>query len=216
MEIPTLIHVGSAGAALIAGSVAVYARKGSSVHIRAGYVFVATMIIMAIPAGLVSYQTGKSFDVLSSLLTCYFVLSGLLAFRSNVKRASIALMCVAGACVAGYLTVEFVTLTAGIRKTDAPIGAGYVFATILALAVWGDIRQLRHSLTQKQTIIRHLWRMSFGLFMATVNFFGVRPHLFPDWMQSSGILVLLAIAPILVMIYWRIKLKSPGFLQIRS
>jgi len=207
LEISTLVHVGAAGIGLIAGGIAVSIRKGSGAHKRLGYVFVATMIIMAIPAGLVSYQAGRPFDVLSSLLTCYFVLSGMLAFRPNQKKATTALMCLGVLCVTGYLAVEIGSKLFDVRGTDAPIGAGYVFATILALAVRGDVKQLTQPLSGRQATVRHLWRMCFGLFMATANLFGVRPHLFPEWMQSSGLLVLLAIAPLLVMAYWRVRLR---------
>ncbi|MGI9325516.1 MAG: hypothetical protein ACR2PZ_09880 [Pseudomonadales bacterium] len=207
MESSTYIHVGAATLALVAGAVALCARKGAKAHKQSGYVFVASMIVMAIPAGLVSYTTGKPFDVLSSILTCYMVLTGLLAFRMSAKRASIALMSLAGLCISGYVAVEIGTIVTDVRDTDAPVGAGYVFATILGLALWGDFRGLSQSLSPQQVRIRHLWRMSFGLFMATGNLFGVRPHLFPDWMQDSGVLVLLAIAPLLVMVYWRFRLR---------
>jgi len=73
MVLATYIHVCSALIALSAAAVAVSVKKGKQPHIGAGYLFVITMIIMAIPAGVLSYQAGKMFDVLSSLLTGYMV-----------------------------------------------------------------------------------------------------------------------------------------------
>lgn len=207
MELPTYIHIVAAGIALIAGTIALMLSKGSDSHKRAGHVFTITMVIMVIPAGFMSYALGKYFDVLSSVFTCYMVLTGLLSFRPNADSQLKAFMGLAALCIVGYLTVEISTQLTGARATDAPVGAGYVFVTVLLLSVWGDLRLLSQPSPRRSLLIRHLWRMNVGFFMATFNLFGVRPHLFPEWMQSSGILVLLAIAPILVMIYWRIRLR---------
>lgn len=202
------VHVAAAGIALLAGFAALVARKGSAVHKKAGRLFVVTMIVMAVPAVGLAYEAGKPFDALSGLITIYMVLSSMLTFRSITKRASIALTLLALVCVSGYLTVEVGALFTGVRATDAPPGAGYIFATVLGLAVWGDFRRLSNPLPHGRLVIRHLWRMNFALLLATLSFFGARPHLFPEWMQSSGALIFLSFAPLMVMAYWRIKLRA--------
>jgi len=207
MLLATFIHVTSALIALTAATVAVSVSKGMRTHIRAGQLFVVTMIIMAIPAGVLSYQSGKIFDVFSSLLTVYMVLTGAIAFKPDLRAFLIAMMCLVLSCIAGYLAIEVHGLLSGTRATDAPKGAGYVFATILGCALYGDVRHFRRSEHKRLTILlRHLWRMNFAFFIATLNLFAVRPQLFPDWMQSSGLLMLLAFAPLLIMGFWRFKL----------
>ncbi len=208
MTTTALTHVSAAAIALVAGTLAATLGKGTPVHKLLGYAFVVSMVLTVVPVGFVSYQIGKPFDVFSSLLTCYFVLTGLLAFKSHATPQAIALTGLAGICIVGYMAVEAATIVADVRGTDAPVGAGFVFATILGVACWGDIKRFRQPLSRKQTLMRHLWRMNFGLFMATANLFGVRPHLFPDWLQSSGALLLLTFAPLLVIAYWRTKLRQ--------
>ena len=209
MDFAIGLHVGAALIALIAGSVAVSVRKGQRTHIRFGLLFVITMIVMAIPAGIMSYQVGKIFDVLSSLFTGYMVLTGMLAFNSERSPIDILLAGLAVILTAAYVAIEVNTLTTGARVTDAPTGAGFVFAGILAIALYGDLKTHRQPNLHKQArLTRHLWRMNFGFFMATINLFGVRPHLFPEWMQSSGLLTLLAFAPLLIMMFWQLRLRT--------
>jgi len=215
MEISTVIHVAGGCVALLAGAIAILLKKGSKNHRQSGFWFVCAMLVMALPGGVVSYLAGRPLDVMSSVLAVYMVVTGWLAFRQVPGWGYIAMLCGAALCIAGYLSVELYDLVAGVRATDAPAGAGYLFATIIAFALWGDIRRLRQGdsttqtqfLSKRKLTIRHLWRLNFGLFMATGSFFGARPQLFPDWMQAYGLLILLSVAPLLVMAYWRFKLR---------
>ena len=207
-DVALYVHIAAAGIALLAGFAALVAKKGSLVHKKAGRIFVFTMIIMAVPAAGLAHEAGKPFDALAGLVAIYMVLTSMLTFRSISRNASIAITLLAIACFAGYLAVELGALVTGIRAPDAPPGAGYIFASVLGLAVWGDFRRLRKTLPRRQSVIRHLWRMNFALLLATVSFFGARPHLFPEWMQSSGALILLSFAPLLVMAYWRVKFRA--------
>ena len=206
MDVPVIIHIAGGLVSIIAGTVAVSTSKGSEPHKKAGLFFVVAMLVMAIPAGLISWLNDKSFDVLSSFLTCYMIFTGMLAFRPGLRKMSVALACIAAFCIAGYLAAELLTATTGIRNTDAPVGAGYVFAALMGIALLGDIRKLKTPLSRKHQTIRHLWRMNAGFFMATGNLFGVRPYLFPEWMQSSGLLILLALAPVLVILYSLVRI----------
>ena len=208
MDSMTVIHVTGGGIALISGALAILLKKGSDAHKRAGYVFVGSMIVMAIPGGILSYMAAKPFDALSSLLSIYMVVTGWITFHEAPKLTSRALACLAGICIAGYLFVELYALYSGVRTTNAPTGVGFVFATILSLALLGDYRYLAGKYVRKQTLFRHLWRMNFGLLMATASFFGARPHLFPQFIQSSGLLILLTFVPIFVIVFWRIKLRT--------
>jgi len=203
----TIFHIAGGIGGILSGTAAIFFKKGSAPHKRSGYIFIVSMVVMAIPAGLISYLDGKFFDVLSSFLTLYLIFSGCLAFRSPPKYVNLALTGTAALCVAGYLTIEILTATSGVRATDAPIGAGYVFASIMGLALWGDLRKRNNGLSSEKTVVRHLWRMCFGFFMATFNLFGVRPHLFPEWMQTSGLLMFLAVAPLLLMLFWSVRLR---------
>ena len=205
--LPTIIHIAGGIGGILSGTAAALFQKGSVRHKRSGYIFVASMVVMAIPAALISYIDGKHFDVLSSFLTLYLILTGWLTFRLPPRYANTALTAIAALCFLGYITIEINTSVTGARATDAPVGAGYVFASIMGLALWGDLTKRTKALSSKKAVVRHVWRMCFGFFMATANLFGVRPHLFPEWMQSSGLLVFLAVAPLLLMLFWSVRLK---------
>ena len=201
-----LVHILGGAVSLLAGTLALIFRKGRKNHINAGTVFVFAMLLMALPGGVVALQIGKPFDALSSVLVCYLVLSAMFAFKPGAYR--LPLMAFGCITMAGYLGVELYALATGIRATDAPSGAGYVFATILALAVFGDFKHRGEVKDRRGFTVRHMWRMCFALFMSTASFFGARPHLFPEWMAAYGVLLLLTFAPVVVMIYWRWKLRA--------
>ncbi|MEM7077567.1 MAG: hypothetical protein AAF513_02960 [Pseudomonadota bacterium] len=203
----TIIHIAGGILALLMGAVALTLRKGGARHRQTGLWYTAAMVVMALPGGILSYVLGKPFDVLSSLVALYMALTGWLAFAPPVKPTIYAMQGGAMLCLCGYLAVEVYGQQTGVRSTDAPPGAGYVFAGILALALLGDTR-LHRPCTRRQITRRHLWRMNFGLFMACASFFGARPHLFPEWMQTYGILLLLSVAPLGVMAYWQVRLRN--------
>lgn len=209
MYIATVVHVVFATVALVAGAMALGARKGSTAHKRRGLVFVICMIVMALPALVLSWLAGKPFDALSSVMCVYMVMTGMLSFRTIDPGHMAALMALAVICIVGYLGVELYALVTSLRTTDAPPGMGYVFTTILVLALRGDISLIPGKKPAKP-ILRHLWRMNFGLLIATGSFFGARPHLFPEWMQASGLLLLLTFIPILVMIYYFATSRLPA------
>ena len=208
MDALTAIHIAGGAVGLGLGAVAIAAKKGSLLHKKAGWIFTAGMVVMAIPGGWLAYDVGKPFDVMSSLVALYMVLTGWRTFVQTPQREATAAIAVASLCIAGYLAVELYAIFFNVRATDAPPGAGYVFATILVLSLLGDFRFKQGAYQRRKLVVRHLWRMNFGLFMATASFFGARPHLFPDWMQSYGILALLTFIPLIVMAYWRFKFRS--------
>ena len=208
MDITLWIHVAGGAVALLMGGIALLVRKGGKYHKTAGYWFVGAMVVMAVPGGFLSYVEQKPFDMLSSVFAVYMVLTGWFAFTRPDSRAVTLMLLGSATCVCGYLYIEIYAQLTGVRATDAPNGAGYVFATILGLALLGDLRLNNRFEDRRRMTIRHMWRLNFGLFAATASFFGARPHLFPDWMQAYGVLLLLSFAPILLMGYWRVKLRQ--------
>ena len=206
MNALTMIHIAGGTIALLAGALALIYRKGGASHRNAGIAFAASMLVMAVPATGMSLAIGKPFDSLSGVLTIYFVLTGVFTYRFEAYRPGL-LMGLGAFCMLGYLGVEIYGSLTGVRETDAPPGAGYVFATLLALALIGDARRLRQAYPYRRAKVRHVWRMSVAFLMATVNIFGVRPHLFPTWLQESGLLILLAFGPLLVMAWWMFVLR---------
>jgi len=65
----------------------------------------------------------------------------------------------------------------------------------------------RGSISGRPRITRHLWRMCFGLFIATGSFFLGQQQVFPAYLRGSVVLTVLAVLPFPVMIYWLIRVR---------
>lgn len=201
-------HAASASVALLAGGAALTLRKGSLRHRRAGTIFLVAMLVMAVSAMPLAYAAGKTLDVLSAMLVCYLVLTSWMTLRPGDRRIGVGLLLLGLITLCGYLWVEWLAARSGIRRPDVPPGVGFVFAGIIAMALIGDGRQLaKRPAVASRRLVRHLWRMCFALFMATVSFFLSRAHLFPDAIRASGLLYGLALAPIVLMTFWWIRAR---------
>jgi hypothetical protein len=82
----------------------------------------------------------------------------------------------------------------------------FVFAAILALCAVGDFRVLvRGGVSGAQRIFRHLWRMSFALWIATASFFLGQAQVFPVAVRQSHVLAAPVVLVIVLMFYWMIR-----------
>jgi hypothetical protein len=92
----------------------------------------------------------------------------------------------------------------------------FFMAAVLLLASSGDIRMLaRGQSSGRQRITRHLWRMCFGLFIATGSFFLGQQQVFPAFLRGSILLTVLAVLPFPVMIYWLIRVRFKNAYKIQ-
>jgi hypothetical protein len=72
----------------------------------------------------------------------------------------------------------------------------FFMAGVPLLAAAGDIRMLASGgIAGRQRITRHLWRMCFGLFIATGSFFLGQQQVFPAFLRGSIFLTILAVLP---------------------
>jgi hypothetical protein len=93
-------------------------------------------------------------------------------------------------------------------KYDFPAGPYFFIGSVALVATAGDIRMfLRRGTSGGQRIARHLWRMSFALFIASSSLFLARQRLFPMIMRKTGMLVLLSFLPLILMIYWLLRTR---------
>src|SRR5271155_5710231 len=73
----------------------------------------------------------------------------------------------------------------GVDKTTAPAAMSFFFGAILLLATAGDIQMLaRGGISGRQRVTRHLWRMCYGLFIATGSFFLGQQQVFPAFLRG--------------------------------
>jgi len=98
---------------------------------------------------------------------------------------------------------------------------------VVLLAAAGDLRMLmRGGVFGRQRILRHLWRMCFGLFIATGSFFlgpanrplrflraiGLRQQLFRALLREE-VLLFLAVLPLLLLIFWVVRIRFTNVLK---
>ena len=220
MRLPLLIlHILGGSISLLAGTVAMVARKGERLHRLSGDIFTIAMLTLATSALWLAILKSQTSNVIAAVLTFYLIATAWLAGR---RREGVGFFDYAGlalclASAAGVLTLGFRAVLTG-KGTDngAPAVMSFIFGGILLLAAIGDIRVLvRGGITGRPRIVRHLWRMCVGLFIATGSFFLGQPQVFPPWLRGSIYLIVPALLPLPLMVYWlvRVRFKNAYRLQ---
>lgn len=209
-------HVTMGTVALAAGYVAIAARKGGTWHRRSGALFVYTIIAMGLTAVGIAVYEGKD-DVASGAFTAYLVFTAWTTVKplsQAGRRVDIALMLLAFAFAAGGYARAFTALDRpGNQIGGVPAGMMFFMTTIVLLAAIGDARMIRAGGIQgTRRLARHLWRMCFGLFIASGSFVAQLAMMkgMPAWMRSVPVMVVLGSAPLVVLLYWmwRVRLRQ--------
>jgi hypothetical protein len=207
-----LLHIAGGTVGLISGFVTIALRKGSNRHRIAGYVFVAAMLTMASVGAYMAIRKFQLGNILGGMFTFYLVATAAMTFRPRVPLTRLfdwsAFLFICGVAIAELTSASKAAATPNGQFGGESTGPFVVFGCIALLAGAGDLRMLfRKTITRTQTLIRHLWRMCFGLFIAAASVFLARPHLFPAFMQKSGALIFLSVLPLLLMLFWFIRVR---------
>ena len=199
------IHIVSASFALLGGYAALFARKGSKLHRRAGTLFVWAMIVMGFGASILARAQGGGG--LSGFMISYLVISAVASVRDP---ATVPRWLHPGLMVTGLALGIIVTLASLIQvnvvTADPPSRGGVIYGGILLLAGLGDLRiHLRGPLRGSARIRRHVWRMCFAMFNATGSFFLGQADEIPERLRIWPMLFLLAFLPLIVMLYYVLR-----------
>jgi hypothetical protein len=117
------------------------------------------------------------------------------------------------------LAVGVANVTFGFEAAHSPTGLKYGYpvgpyiflGSVALIAAAGDVRMLiRGGVSGAQRIARHLWRMCFAWYIASASIFLARPHLFPAFFRTTGLLYFLTLLPLLLMIFWLIRVLFRG------
>lgn len=209
-------HVAAGTTALAAGYMAIAARKGGTWHRRSGTVFVCAMIAMGLAAVGIAAFEGKE-DVAGGALTAYLVFTAWTTVKPLPgvgRRGDIALMLLAFLfAAAGFANAFAVLGMPGSQKDGVPAGMMFFMSSIVLLAAIGDARMIRAGGIQgTRRLARHLWRMCFGLFIASGSFVAqlVMMEFMPAWMRSVPVILVFSVAPLVVLLYWmwRVRLRQ--------
>jgi uncharacterized membrane protein len=173
------IHVAAGGLAIVLGTVALLVQKGGTVHRRSGSLFVYAMLVMGTSASILGLRKGGLTDgnVAAGLLALYFVGTALTTVRPASRwtrridaiALTFALALALFAIVLGARAVSSPGLSSGGVSHRTTAVMPFFVATVLLLAAIGDLRILRSGPPRGGTrLARHLWRMCFALFIASM------------------------------------------------
>ena len=214
MRLPLLfLHIAGGMVGLLSGTVAMLYRKGSGGHRLSGDVFVVSMMIMGACGSILALMKHQPDNFFGGLVTVYMVTTGWLTGRNRQQETGLldwgalvfALM------LGGSLLTLSVLVASGqaARQPGVPIGMYFFLAAITLLAAAGDVRMLaRGGISGAPRLARHLWRMCFGLFIATGSFFLGKQEFFPAALRKQYLLVPMAIFPLVMLIYWLVRVRA--------
>ena len=207
------LHVSAGIVGILSGTAAMSFRKGSPRHALAGKVFVISMLTMAASAAYLAFMKHQNNNVGGGVLTFYLVATAWATAKRRDGETSIfdwaALLIPLWAGIGGWINgLEAVHSPMG-SKYGVPAGMHFFLDSVMLIAAAGDVRMLvRGGVFGAQRIVRHLWRMCFGLFIATGSFFlGQGSKVFPAFLLKTNILFVPAVLPLILLIFWLFRVR---------
>lgn len=203
----TMFHITAGGVALLAGATALLTRKGAWVHRNAGNAFFIAMLLMSVTGGAVAVlkPAAAQFNMMISAITIYMIATSWVTVTRTTRATGtfeiVALLAALGIAGAGALL--------GSQALQDPKGAMaanlfFAFAGLAAASAIADVSVIaRGGVAGAQRIARHLWRMSFAMFLATLAFFvGQGAKVFPAWVRDANLLPVPMLIVLALMLYW--------------
>lgn len=211
-----IIHFSAGLVALGSGFLALAVTKGGRTHRRAGMVFVIAMIALGILAAAIAVYERKYTSVIGGTFAAYLVFTAFTTVRPlagrHARAANVALMVLGFAVALTQLTFGALAIQTPVKGVPTPMIL--FLGTVALLAAGGDWRLLRAgSITGARRLARHLWRMCFGLFIASGSFFFGQMKFLPQALRSMPLLSALGIAPLIVLLYWMWRVRLRRSLQ---
>ncbi|HEV2197234.1 MAG TPA: hypothetical protein VGR55_16740 [Candidatus Acidoferrum sp.] len=219
------IHICGGTLGLFSGAAALSFRKGSAWHVLAGKIFVASMLVMAAGAAYLGVTKHQPNNVGGGIFTFYLILTAWFTARHADGETSkldwVALLIPLTLGILTWINGVSVVRSGASSQAGVPVGMIFFMGSIELLAATGDIRMLVHrGVLGASRIRRHLWRMCFGLFIATGSFFlgpanrplrllasvGFRQQILRDLFRQE-VLLFLAVLPLLLLIFWLIRVR---------
>lgn len=218
------VHIAGGLLGLLSGGAALALRKGSRRHVFVGRVFVASMLAMSSTAVYLAILKQETPNILGGTLAFYMVATAWLTARrkdgetSKLDWIALLIPLVAGTWIWAIGLKRL--FSAAPTNDGVPVGMSFFIGAVMLLSAAGDIRMLRRGgLFGTKRLVRHLWRMCFGLFIATGSFFqgpsnrplrllsavGLAKHLSPAFF-SARLYFFLTVLPFIVMIFWLLRM----------
>src|SRR5712692_4269391 len=220
-----IVHICGGSLGLLSGTAAMTFRKGSPRHVLAGKIFVASMLIMGVFAVYLAITRHQPSNIGGGFLTVYLIGTAWLTARRRDGETSrfdwVLLLIPLANGILSWMTGVKVQRS-GHRSLDGvPVGMILFMGSVCLLAAAGDVRMLvRGGVFGAKRIARHLWRMCFGLFIASGSFFfggsnrplrllstvGLGKYLSPALFNTPLYLVFI-ILPLILLIFWLVRVR---------
>src|SRR5216684_1313601 len=220
-----IVHICGGSLGLLSGTAAMCFRKGSPRHVLAGRVFVASMLIMGAFAAYLAITRHQSNNIGGGILTVYLIGTAWLTARRKDGETSrwdwVWLLIPLANGILLWMTGVKVLRSGHSSLGGVPVGMMFFLGSVCLLAAAGDVRMLvRGGVAGAKRIARHLWRMCFGLFIASGSFFlgpqnrplrllssvGIGQHL-PAALFSTTLYLILTILPLILLIFWLVRVR---------
>jgi len=215
-----ILHIGGGMLALVAGTIAVFARKGGRLHRRAGTLFFVSMLVMAaFAAYLAVAMPDQLVNVFIAVFTTYLVTTAWFAARRRDGESGLGerIALLVAICLCAPFAVLSFQLALGLPplfKSAVPFKGAvliaiYSFTAVLLIAVLGDARVVfGGGVSGPSRIARHLWRMCLGLTLAAGSAFtnGFARFL-PGPYHVPLAFFLPQFVPLILLIYWMIRVR---------
>jgi hypothetical protein len=220
-----MVHICAGTLGLLSGTAAMSFRKGSSRHVLAGKVFVASMLTMAVLAVYLAIMRHEPSNISGGTLTFYLIGTAWLTARrrdgENNRFDWVVLLIPLALGILTWMNGIKIVRSGASSQNGVPVGMTFFMGTVMLLAAAGDVRMLvGGGLYGAKRIARHLWRMCFGLFIAAGSFFlgpsnrplrllsavGLGQHLTPA-LFSTTLYLVLTILPLILLIFWLVRVR---------
>jgi uncharacterized membrane protein len=212
----TALHILAGTLSLLAGAAALAAPKGGGLHRRSGQLFVLAMLLMAGSGAGMAAMRGEMLSVVAGLLSVYLVASAWLVLQDDVParrlvQRSVLLLGAVVVVVGGTYGL------AGEARGGAPLPLAarlpaLVFAGFALLGLLGDLGEVRRGPPRGiARLVRHVWRMSLAMAIATASFFLGQPRFLPAALQAVELRLLPVLAVLCMLAVWllRLALRRP-------
>jgi uncharacterized membrane protein len=220
-----LVHLSGGSLGLLSGTAAMIFRKGSPRHMLAGKVFVASMLTMAVGAVYLAITRHQPNNIGGGILTFYLIGTAWLTARRRDGETSrfdwLALLIPLAIGILTWMAGIKVLLSGATSQDGVPVGMNFFMGSVCLLAAAGDVRMLLGGgVLGAKRIARHLWRMCYGLFIASGSFFlgpqnrplrllsavGIGQHL-PSALFSTTLYLILTVLPLILLIFWLVRVR---------
>ena len=214
-----IVHVAAGAIAVLSGFLALLTRKGARVHRAAGTAFFITMSISALAGAFIAWRKPEMVTFLAGAFTFYLVATSWLTIRRHEKKATF----IEGFLASAALLISVCGALWGMEAlgSTTQLKDGYAadvyffFAGLALLAGLADLSVLlRRGVNGRQRIARHLWRMTFALFIAAGSLFtGPGAKTFPEFMRSSPLMSAPELITILLLLFWLIRVLATSWIK---